>query len=71
MSPMYVKTSVENEIKFMDFMDKSDGVKWWYKNGENDQKYFAIQYVDPDDALPHSFYVDFIIFMNEGRVRVV
>ena len=66
--PMYVKTFVKNEAEFMDFIDKSDGIKWWFKNGENDKKYFAIQYINPDDGLPHSFYVDFIIRMNDGRV---
>lgn len=66
-SPVYVRTSVKNEDRFMDFINMSDGVKWWFKNGENDKKYFAIKYTDPDDGLPHPFYVDFVIRMHDGR----
>ena len=69
MSPMYVKMSTKPEAKFMDFIDrKSNAVKWWFKNGESDKKYFAISYVDPEDGLVHPFYVDFIIRMENGRV---
>lgn len=69
MKPAYIKNEITGEVDFMDFLD-DDGnqVKWWFKNGENDKKYFAIKYIDPDDGEPHAFYVDFVIRMNDGRI---
>ncbi|MDA7943160.1 MAG: DEAD/DEAH box helicase family protein [Nitrosopumilus sp.] len=68
MSPMYITEQVENENDFMDFIDERDGVKWWFKNGDSEKKYFAIEYVDPEDGLSHAFYVDFIICMKNGWI---
>ena len=68
MSPVYIKTDVQNEIRFMDFLEEENEVKWWFKNEANDKKYFAIRYDDPDDGKVHAFYVDFVIRMNDGRI---
>ena len=69
MKPAYVKNEILGEVDFMDFLDaENNQVKWWFKNGENDKKYFAIKYIDPNDGEPHAFYVDFVIRMNDGRI---
>ena len=68
MSPAYIKTDVQNEIRFMDFLEEENDVKWWFKNETNDKKYFAIKYHDLDTGEPHGFYVDFVIHMNDGRI---
>ena len=68
MSPAYIKTDVQNEIRFMDFLEKENNVKWWFKNEVRDKKYFAIKFVDPKDGRPHAFYVDFVVRMRDGRV---
>ena len=68
MSPAYIKTGIQNEIRFMDFLEKANGVKWWFKNGTNDKKYFAIKYCDLDAGKPRGFYVDFVIRMHDGRI---
>lgn len=68
MSPAYIKTDIENEIRFMDFLDEENNVKWWFKNEVNDKKYFAIKYDDPETGEPHAFYVDFVIRMKDGRI---
>jgi type III restriction enzyme len=69
MEPVYIKKFVSPEIGFMDFLDeKTNNVKWWFKNGEIDKKYFAVKYIDPDDNEPHGFYVDFIVRMKDGRI---
>jgi len=69
MEPVYIKKIVSPEIDFMDFLDdKTNKVKWWFKNGESDKKYFALKYIDPDDNQPHGFYVDFIVKMKDGRI---
>ena len=68
MSPAYIKTDVQNEIRFMDFLEEENNVKWWFKNEVNDKKYFAIKYDDLETREPHAFYVDFVIYMNDGRI---
>ena len=68
MSPAYIKTDIQNEIRFMDFLEEENNVKWWFKNEVNDKKYFAIKYDDPETGEPHAFYVDFVIHMNDGRI---
>lgn len=68
MKPAYTKTNVANEINFMKFLDENNQVKWWFKNGESDKKYFAIKYIDPEDGELHAFYVDFIVRMNDNAI---
>lgn len=69
MDPVYIKKSVSTELDFMNFLDEeTNKVKWWFKNGESDKKYFAVSYIDPDDNEQHGFYVDFVIRMKDGRI---
>ncbi|MEM2159732.1 MAG: DEAD/DEAH box helicase family protein [Candidatus Nitrosotenuis sp.] len=69
MKPAYIKTDNQYEIDFMNFLDRDDNqVKWWFKNGESDKKYFAIQYTDPEDNQMRAFYLDFIFQMHDGRI---
>lgn len=67
MKPSYIKVDSELEVKFMDFIDADENVKWWFKNGANDIKYFAVKYYNGKNE-PYSFYVDFVIYMNDGRI---
>ena len=69
MNPQYVQIASEVERKFIDKLDKSDNVKWWYKNGQNEIKYFAIPYVD-EFGLEWSFYIDFIIRFKDGTIGI-
>ena len=72
MKPAFVQTNVKNEVMFMDFLDdENNNVKWWFKNEVNEKKYFAISYVDPDDEQEHAFYVDFVIYMNDGKIGLI
>lgn len=69
MEPVYIKKSISTEMDFMDFLDdNTNKVKWWFKNGESDKKYFAVKYTDPDDNQSHGFYVDFVVKMKDGRI---
>jgi type III restriction enzyme len=68
MNPVYFTKGFKTEITFMDFLDEpNNSVKWWFKNGESDKKYFAISYED-DEGTIRAFYVDFIIKMKDGRI---
>ena len=68
MKPAYIKTDVKTEIRFMEFLEEKNNVKWWFKNEVSDKKYFAIKYNDPKTEEPRAFYVDFIIRMNDRKI---
>src|SRR3989338_3673766 len=65
MKPFYTATQSEPERLFVEFLNASKNVKWWYKNGEAEIKYFAI--LRSDDR---AFYPDFIIQFNDGTVGI-
>ncbi len=71
MNPFYESTSKskswETEKSFIEFLDANESIEWWYKNGERDSTYFAVPYKD-EAGEGQSFYVDFIVKMNDGRV---
>jgi len=67
MRPYYASTESVPEKEFVKRLEEKNSVKWWFKNGESDKKYFAIKYLDKNDY-ERSFYVDFIIMMNDGRI---
>lgn len=67
-SPFYIsvnKTS-NQELCFINLLDNSPNVEWWYKNGENNHKYFAILY--QENNCNRLFYVDFIVYFKDGTI---
>ena len=61
------------EIPFEEALEKSAQVKWWYKNGEKMDKYFAVKYFElGDDAKSYgkAFYPDYIIQFADGRIGI-
>ncbi len=71
MIPFYESTlearQWETEIKFIQFLEDSNKVEWWFKNGERDSTFFAVPYQDSVGE-SQTFYVDFIVKMNDGRI---
>lgn len=71
MAPFYESTveakSWETEKRFIEFLEESNKVEWWFKNGERDGTYFAVPYKDSKSE-DQAFYVDFIIKMKDGRI---
>ena len=65
MKPFYTATQSEPERLFMELLNASSKVKWWYKNGEAEIKYFAI--LRSDDR---AFYPDFIIQFKDGTIGI-
>lgn len=64
----------EPEKYFEHMLDKSEAVEWWYKNGEEQQRYFSISYqtLDEEAGLTKlgNFYPDFIVMFKDGRVGI-
>jgi type III restriction enzyme len=67
MKPLYIRTPSEPEKKFMELLDKSNKIKWWFRNGEGEIKYFAILYED-ENGFERAFYADFIVMFKDGKI---
>jgi len=67
LNPFFIAEQSQPEKKFIERLEKSKNVVWWYKNGEGEIKYFAIPYKDENQKL-RAFYVDFIIMFKDGRI---
>ncbi len=67
LNPFYSKKASEPERLFIDYLEKSKKVKWWFKNGESEIKYFAVLYKD-DEGIDRAFYVDFIVQLEDGAI---
>jgi type III restriction enzyme len=66
MKPFYTAKQSEPEKRFIELLNKSDNVKWWFKNGETDVKYFAVLRTDG-----FTFYPDFIIQFKDGSIGIL
>lgn len=68
MDPFYNRIAAsEIEKQFVGYLDnKSDEIDWWFKNGERDEIFFAVPYIDGDNNIP--FYVDWVVKYKDGRV---
>jgi len=67
MKPFYIRAPSGPEQLFMETLDNSKNVEWWFKNGESEIKYFAVPYQD-ENKIEKSFYVDFIIKFKDGTI---
>jgi len=67
MKPYYSKKPSEPERLFIELLEGSKKVKWWFKNGESEIKYFAILYKD-EYGIERAFYIDFIVQFKDGSI---
>ena len=65
MKPFYTRKPSDPEQQFIDLLERSKNVEWWFKNGESEIKYFAVLRTDAG-----AFYPDFIIKFNDGKVGI-
>lgn len=67
MKPFYIRKLSEPEVKFIELLEASSAVTWWFKNGESEIKYFAVPYEGEDKYL-RAFYTDFVVQFKDGRI---
>ena len=68
MSPLFLEKNYvgkRNETAFIKFLEKSETVEWWFKNGDRDATFFAVRY---DNGEEKPFYVDFIVKLKDSRI---
>lgn len=66
LQPFYYDFRWKPEKGFIDFLEKSKKVEWWYKNGVGDRTNFSIPYKVKDEL--KLFYLDFIVKLTDGRI---
>ena len=60
-----------NETSFVEYLEKKSGkIDWWFKNGNQGQKYFALKYINSDTNEENLFYPDWIIRFSDGRIGI-
>ena len=67
LDPFYVLKLSKPEALFIDSLNKSDKVNWWFKNGTYEIKYFGVPYADKS-GVEKTFYVDFIVSFTDGTI---
>jgi type III restriction enzyme len=65
MKPFFSDGKWKSEKAFIEFLEKSENVEWWFKNGVGDKTFFALPY---DNGEQKPFYVDFVIKLKDGRI---
>ena len=66
MKPFYAAARQSTpEGKFVDFLEDSKDVKWWFNNGEGEPKYFAVLRTDGG-----AFYPDFIVEFQDRSIGI-
>jgi len=68
MEPFFIEKNYagkKNEIVFIKFLEKSENVEWWFKNGDRDALFFAVPYKNGEQK---PFYVDFVVKLKDGRI---
>ena len=66
MQPCYDKNPSKPENHFVAALEESKKVKWWFKNGVKDPKFFAVLHIEKGEE--KGFYVDFIIQFKDGVI---
>ena len=65
MYPFFSDERWKTEKAFIEFLENSTKVDWWFKNGERDATFFALPY---DNGEKKPFYVDFIVKLKDGKI---
>lgn len=56
----------DTETDFIDFLEKTSNIDWWFKNGSSDATFFAVPY--EEHGVKKAFYVDFIVKLKDGKI---
>jgi len=68
MQPFFSDGKWKPETAFINFLEKSEKVEWWFKNGDRDATFFAVRYNNGEEK---PFYVDFIVKLKDGRIGLL
>lgn len=70
MEPCFLELDSKQETYFIEnFLEKSDLVEFWFKNGVNSEIFFGIPYQN-EVWETKTFYPDFIVYFTNGMIGV-
>lgn len=73
LTPFYLRKDYTGRIteeEFAKYLEQSDGIDWWFKNGDSGKDWLAIRYyneVTKQDAL---FYPDWVFRKKDGTIGI-
>jgi type III restriction enzyme len=68
-SPTCLKNINELERLFLCNLENNEEVEYWFRNGNNGEKYFSIIYQQKDSTISN-FYPDFIVKYKNGQIGI-
>lgn len=66
MQPFYSDGKWKSELSFINYLNESKTVNWWFQNGDRDATFLAVPYQDGGEEKP--FYVDFVVNFSNGLI---
>lgn len=66
MQPFYYDRKWKTEEAFIKYLENSNSILWWFKNGDRDATFFAIPYEENKENKP--FYIDFIVYFKNKTI---
>ncbi len=71
-----IDKSNQNELKFIDFLENNDKVKWWHKQNDHGKEFFSIIYKEHDEIQKNRFinalfYPDWIIKTIDNHIWIL
>lgn len=65
MNPFFSNSNWKTEKYFIEALEKSNKIDWWFKNGDRDATFFAVPYTEEEEK---PFYIDFIVKYKNGKI---
>jgi len=59
-----------NEFRFINYIDQSQKISWWFKNGDHGKDYFALKYYNTSEQEERLFYPDWIVKLADGSIGI-
>lgn len=69
MQPFFADTLSGAETAFIKYLESNSNIDWWFRNGDQDATYFAVNY--SDSTGDHPFYIDFIVFTLDKKIWLI
>jgi type III restriction enzyme len=60
----------DNELNFIKYIDNSEKVHWWFKNGDAGKDYFSLKYYNTTEQDENLFYPDWIVRFVDKRIGI-
>ena len=60
----------ENEERFINYIDESEEIEWWFKNGDNGKDAYSLVYFNKTLKRESLFYPDWIIKFKSGKFGI-